>query len=53
MLSFLQPFAVRFVVRMAGFIDKYKRINPQTAVNMLPTAEKWRKTIGGLLFLFK
>ena len=27
MLSFLQPYAVRFAVRMAGFIDKYKRVN--------------------------
>ena len=53
MLSFLQPFTVRFAVRMAGFIDQYKRINPQTAVNLNPTAGKWRKTIGGLSFLFK
>ena len=42
MLSFLQPYAVRFAVRMAGFIDKYKRIIPQTAVNLIPTAGKWR-----------
>ena len=53
MLSLLQPFAVRFAVRMAGFIDKYKRINPQTAVNMISTAGKSRKTIGGLSFLFQ
>lgn len=43
MLSLLQPFAVRFAVRMAGFIDKYKRINPQTAVNMISTAENEEK----------
>ena len=42
MLSLLQPFAVRFAVRTAGFIDKYKSINPQTAVNWLPTAGKLR-----------
>ena len=42
MLSFLQPFAVSNAVKMAGFINKYKRINPQTAVNWLPTAGKLR-----------
>ena len=39
-LSFLQPFAVRFAVIMAGFINEYKSINPQAAVNSIPTAAK-------------
>ena len=42
MLSLLQPFAVRFAVEMSGFINKYKRINPQTAVKLIPTVGKWR-----------